>query len=114
MNRSNPSACASAPPREIVVEVRDLVAHYRERRILDGVNLTIYQGEILVIMGASGSGKSTLLRHLLGLRRPTSGQIRMLGHDLAVIGKKDLHRLRKQIGVAFQGGALLGSLSLIE
>ena len=99
---------------EPIIEVRDLVTHYGERMILDGVDLTVKQGEILVIMGGSGSGKSTLLRHLLGLRRPTSGAVRVLGRDLSVITKKELYKLRKDIGVAFQGGALFGSMSLVD
>lgn len=107
---------AAAHPRSdgTVIEVRDLVAHYGERKVLDGVNLNVHDGEILVIMGGSGSGKSTLLRHLLGLRRPSAGSVRLLGEDLSTLGKRDLYRLRKNIGVAFQGGALFGSLSLIE
>ncbi len=101
----------AAPP---VIEVESLVTHYGHRNILGGVDLTIERGEIFVIMGGSGSGKSTLLRHLLGLRRPTSGRIRVLGQDINDISKKELYRLRRNIGVAFQGGALFGSLSLIE
>lgn len=102
------------PAREPVIEVRDLVAHYGSRKVLDGVNLTVYRGEILVIMGGSGSGKSTLLRHLLALKRPTSGTIRLLGTDVTRINKRRLFELRRNIGVAFQGGALLSSLSLGE
>ncbi len=103
---------ASSPKREAVVEVRDLVTHHGNRKVLDGVGLTIYRGEILVIMGGSGSGKSTLLRHLLGLKRPTSGTIRVLGTDISHASKKKLYALRRNIGVAFQGGALLSSLSV--
>ncbi len=100
--------------REAVVEVEELVAHYGERRVLDRVSLEVRRGEILVIMGASGSGKSTLLRHVLGLLRPAAGRVRLLGEDLVQINRKRLFALRRKIGVAFQGGALLGSLSLIE
>ncbi len=99
---------------ETVVEVRDLVTHYGRTEILHGVNLSIRRGEIMVIMGASGSGKSTLLRHLLGLRKPTSGTVKVLGRDLTKISRKELFALRRQIGVAFQGGALFGSLTLGE
>lgn len=100
--------------RECVIEVRNLTAHYGERRILDNVELSVYRGEILVIMGASGSGKSTLLRHLLGLKQPTAGTIRILGNDITRIGGKALYELRKKMGVAFQRGALLSSLSVVE
>ncbi|MDT8387969.1 MAG: ABC transporter ATP-binding protein [Thiogranum sp.] len=97
-----------------VVEVSDLVAHYGDRVILDGIDLQVLPGEILVIMGSSGSGKSTLLRHLLGLKKPSSGQIRVLGEDLTRLDQKQLFRLRRKIGVAFQNGALFGSLTVGE
>ncbi|MCA1804182.1 MAG: ABC transporter ATP-binding protein [Xanthomonadaceae bacterium] len=100
--------------REPVIEVRDLVSHYGERRILDGVDLQVRRGEILVIMGGSGSGKSTLLHHLLGLKRPSAGSIRLLGSELEDLSKKQLYALRRRMGVAFQGGALFSSMSLRE
>ena len=92
--------------RETVIEVESLVAHYGEREILHGVSLTVREGEVLVIMGGSGSGKSTLLRHLLGLERPTSGSIRLLGRDIHAIDAREMQELRQRMGVAFQGGAL--------
>lgn len=97
-----------------IIEITDLVTHYGDRAILNGISLTIRPGEIHVIMGGSGSGKSTLLRHMLGLRKPTRGQIRVLGEELGGMSRKALYKLRRNIGVAFQGGALFGSLSLIE
>ncbi len=96
------------------VQVEDLVTHYGPRKVLDGVSLTIEPGEIHVIMGTSGSGKSTLLRHMLGLHRPTAGRVRILGHELHRLKRRQLYDLRKGIGVAFQGGALLSSLSVGE
>jgi len=95
-----------------VIEVENLVTHYGNREILHGINFDVKYGEIKVIMGGSGSGKTTLLRHLLGLHRPTSGSIKMLGKDIVTISKKELYKLRRQIGVAFQGGALFGSMSV--
>jgi phospholipid/cholesterol/gamma-HCH transport system ATP-binding protein len=100
--------------REVVIEVQDLVAHYGQRQILHGIDMLVYRGEILVIMGGSGSGKSTLLRHLLGLNRPTSGSIRILGTDITGLSKAELYALRRNIGVAFQGGALFSSLTVGE
>ena len=98
--------------RETVIQVEDLVAHYGNRKILDEITLSVYREEILVIMGSSGSGKSTLLRHLLGLKKPTSGSIRIFGKNITQIRNKELYELRKRMGVAFQGGALLGSLNV--
>ncbi|MFO7602337.1 MAG: ABC transporter ATP-binding protein [Gammaproteobacteria bacterium] len=100
--------------QETVIDVQDLVTHYDTRQILNGINLQIYHGEIMVIMGGSGSGKSTLLRHLLGLRAPTTGSVRLLGKDINHLGSDDLQALRRNMGVAFQGGALLSSLSVGE
>jgi len=97
-----------------VIQVSNLVAHYAGRQILNGIDLEVYEGEILVIMGSSGSGKSTLLRHMLGLKQPTSGHVRLLGKDLGSLNRQQLYTLRRQLGVAFQGGALLGSLNVGE
>ena len=97
-----------------VIEVENLVAHYGELEVLTDINLKIRAGEIMVIMGGSGSGKTTLMRNLLGLNKPTSGHIHILGKDVTRIGTRELYRLRRKMGVAFQGGALLGSLTVAE
>ena len=97
-----------------VVEVRKLVTHYGEREILHGIDLDVREGEIMVIMGGSGSGKSTLLNTLLGLLHPTSGYVRILGKVLHDISDVERTKLRQKMGVAFQGGALFSSLSVIE
>jgi phospholipid/cholesterol/gamma-HCH transport system ATP-binding protein len=68
----------------------------------------------MVIMGGSGSGKSTLLRRLLGLERPTSGSIRLLGQEISRMSELELYELSRRIGVAFQGGALFSSMSVGE
>lgn len=104
----------SAETPENVIEVENLVAHYGERTILHGINLSVRAGEIMVIMGGSGSGKTTLMRNLLGLNKPTSGSIRVFGKDITRIGTRELYDIRRKIGVAFQGGALLGSMSVAE
>jgi phospholipid/cholesterol/gamma-HCH transport system ATP-binding protein len=99
---------------ENIIEVENLVAHYGERVILNGINLDIRTGEIMVIMGGSGSGKTTFMRNLLGLNKPSSGSIRILDKDITRIGKHELYAIRRKMGVAFQGGALLGSMSVAE
>lgn len=104
----------TAPAPRTVIEVRDLVTHYGTRQILNGVNVDIVEGEIMVIMGGSGSGKSTFLRHLMALQRPTSGTIKILGEDVWNLPPKALFDLRKKLGVAFQGGALFSSMSVGE
>ena len=101
-------------PQQPVIEVNDLVTHYGDRRILNGVSLAIQQGEIMVIMGGSGSGKSTLLRHLMALEKATSGSIKLLGNDLSELGQMELYTLCRKIGVSFQGGALFSSMTVME
>lgn len=102
---------SGAPP---VIEVRKLVTHYGPREILHGIDFEVRQGEIMVIMGGSGSGKSTLLNTLLGLLRATSGKVEILGEELSSISEVEKTRLRRKIGVAFQGGALFGSMNVLE
>jgi phospholipid/cholesterol/gamma-HCH transport system ATP-binding protein len=97
---------------EPVISVRDVVVSYGGRRVLDGINLDIRRGETMVLLGGSGSGKSTLLRHIIGLERPEAGQILVNGIDLATSLKKDLKRIRRSIGVAFQNPALFNSMSV--
>ena len=100
--------------QQAVIEVENLVTHYGERQILKGINVTVNRGEIMVIMGGSGSGKSTLLRYLLGLNQPTSGLIKLLGKDITTMTADEMHDMRKNMGVAFQGGALFGSMTVGE
>lgn len=102
------------PEAPVVIEVRDLVTHYGTRQILNGIDVDIVQGEIMVIMGGSGSGKSTFLRHLMALQEPTSGVIKILGNDVWGLSQKDLFGLRKKLGVAFQAGALFSSMTVGE
>lgn len=97
-----------------VIEVSHLDAHYGARQILFDVNLDIQAGEIMVIMGGSGSGKSTLMRLVVGLERPSAGTVRLFGKDINRLGANDMLDLRRRIGVSFQGGALLSSLSVAE
>ncbi len=97
-----------------VIEVIDLVKHYSSRKILKEVNLAVHQGEIMVIMGGSGSGKSTLLRHLIGLERPTSGTIKLLGQDIGQMSDQEMTRFYRKLGVAFQSGALFSSMTVGE
>jgi phospholipid/cholesterol/gamma-HCH transport system ATP-binding protein len=78
------------------------------------VSFSVQPGEIMVVMGGSGSGKSTLLRRLLGLERPTSGSIRLLGQEITEMSERELYELSRRVGVAFQGGALFSSLSVGE
>ncbi len=97
-----------------VIEARNLDTHYGDVQILFGLDLSIYEGEIMVIMGGSGSGKSTLLRHLIGLEHPSVGSLHLLGRDIGRLGAIEMLELRRKIGVAFQGGALFSSMTVAE
>ena len=110
---AEPEAAGGAMPPP-VVEVRNLDAYYGRRKILHDINMVARQGEIVVIMGGSGVGKSTLLRHLVGLERPARGTVRLLGGDINEMPAMELEKLRRKIGVAFQGGALFSSLNVAD
>ncbi len=104
----------SPPSRPSALEVRGLVARYGERTILDGVDLTVQPGEVRVILGGSGCGKSTLLKHCIGLAQPAGGSVTLLGEKLAEVEGAAREQLLTRIGVLFQYGALLGSLTIAE
>jgi phospholipid/cholesterol/gamma-HCH transport system ATP-binding protein len=99
---------------EVILSLRDLRVSYGEREILHGISFDVKHGETLVILGGSGSGKSTLLRTLVGLERPSSGQIWIKGKNIASISPDELDEIRKKIGMSFQGGALFGSMTVGE
>src|SRR5206468_4731275 len=99
---------------EAMISLRNLRVSYGEYEILHGVDLDVMRGETLVILGGSGSGKSTLLRTLVGLERPSSGEIWLKGKNIAAISHAEMDELRKQIGMSFQGGALFGSMTVGE
>src|ERR1044071_1862336 len=101
-------------PPEPVISCRHVVKTLDGRTILPGVNLDVFAGETMVIMGGSGSGKSTLLRLLIGSIRPDSGQIRLFGQDLSHLREEQLNEVRKKFGILFQSGALFNSMSLRE
>ncbi len=109
-----PSSEAPTEARGSAISVRDLRVAYGEREILHGISFDVMAGETLVILGGSGSGKSTLLRTLVGLERPTSGEIWIGGKNMAGISAKELNDLRKTIGMSFQGSALFGSMTVGE
>ena len=100
--------------KKAVINIQNLQCHYDDKLALDDINLTVYEREIMVIMGHSGSGKSTLFRNVLGLKTPSSGTLEVLGKEISRLDKKGIYELRKNIGVAFQNGALFSSLSVKE
>jgi len=97
-----------------VIFAKSLRVQYGDREILHGVDFEIYPRETIVILGGSGSGKSTLLRTMVGLERPSSGQIWVSGTNLTTASASELDQIRKKIGLSFQGGALIGSMTVGE
>ena len=94
--------------------MRDLVCRFGEQTVLDGVDMDVYDGEILVIMGGSGSGKSTLLRHMIGTFIPDGGTVKVFGEDLAQLDEHGMNKVRRQFGILFQSGALFNSMSVAD
>jgi phospholipid/cholesterol/gamma-HCH transport system ATP-binding protein len=97
-----------------IISARDLRVRYGEREILHGLRFDILHGETVVILGGSGSGKSTLLRTMVGLEKSHSGELRVKGVDMGKASERTKAELRLKMGLSFQGGALLGSLSVGE
>jgi len=97
-----------------VIEVEDLRVTLGDRLVLDRLDLRVEQGETLVILGASGSGKSTLLRCIVGLTPPAAGTVKLLGTDVYRASERRRRELRRRLGMAFQAGALFGSLTVAD
>jgi phospholipid/cholesterol/gamma-HCH transport system ATP-binding protein len=104
----------AAGPATSIISARGLRVNYGDREVLHGVDFDVMQGETVVILGGSGSGKSTLLRTLVGLEKPSSGEVRVKGADLAHATARELDTIRKKMGLSFQGGALIGSMTVGE
>jgi len=100
--------------KEVVIEIKDLVKSFNGRRVLDGVNLNIYKGETLVIMGGSGCGKSTLLRHIIGTHRPDSGSVLIKGKEITKLHEFEFDKIKKVFGMVFQNAALFDSMTVEE
>jgi phospholipid/cholesterol/gamma-HCH transport system ATP-binding protein len=95
-----------------MIELVDVCKSFDNNIALSHINLEIKEGETLAIIGGSGSGKSTLLRLLIGLIRPTSGQILVRGRDVAGLSEEEWDRLRLRMGMVFQYSALFDSMSV--
>lgn len=82
--------------------------------VVNGMNLEIPKGSLTAIIGFSGTGKSVILKHILGLYRPTSGKIEVLGQDLSSMSDDQLTVFRRNFGVLFQGAALFDDMTVLE
>ena len=100
--------------KESIIEIQGLHKSFGSNQVLNGVNLDIYKGETLVILGGSGSGKSVLLKCVTGLMTADSGSIRLSGEEIVGRGERELLPLRKTMGILFQGGALFDSMNVFD
>jgi phospholipid/cholesterol/gamma-HCH transport system ATP-binding protein len=114
MREEMPDLLDTAATSDAMISLRDLRVNYGEHEILHGISFDVRREETLVILGGSGSGKSTLLRTLVGLEKPTSGEIWIKGQNIAALSEAELDEIRKKIGMSFQGGALFGSMTVGE
>ena len=100
--------------REPIISVEQFHAAYGGKTVLRDVNFTVARGEIVVLAGGSGCGKSTVLRHMIGLYTPAGGRIAIDGIDVARAAGDERRLLLRRFGVAYQMGALFGSMTLAE
>ena len=101
-------------PTDPIIQVKNLTSRYAENTVLENISVNVNAGEIFVILGGSGCGKTTLLRHMIGLKRPSSGHIIIDGDDICGCNDAAFHSFLKKIGVLFQSSALIGSMTLGE
>ncbi|UZD22485.1 ATP-binding cassette domain-containing protein [Algoriphagus halophytocola] len=99
---------------EKVVEIRGLMKSFGDLDVLKGVDLDLYKGENLVVLGKSGSGKSVLIKIMVGLLKQDEGKLEVLGKDVANLGVRELNELRLKIGFSFQNSALYDSMTVKE
>ncbi len=97
-----------------VLEFENVSLCLNGKQILSQVSFSIEKNETVLLVGSSGSGKSTILRMILGLVRPSSGTVRVMGRDLARLSGNELLKLRQKIGLVFQEGALFDSHTVLE
>lgn len=108
------AASSPSAPGEVVVKVRNLTMRFGRKSVHEQLNLSVFRGETLAIVGGSGSGKSTLLREMVLLQHPTAGSVEILGQEITGLDEAQVLRLRRRIGVLFQNGALFGDRTVME
>ncbi|MBO5762440.1 MAG: ATP-binding cassette domain-containing protein [Lentisphaeria bacterium] len=99
---------------ESIIEVQNVSVGYDGFAVQKNLNFTVQAGEIFIIMGGSGCGKSTLLKHMIGLHKPLTGDIRLFGESIVSADDDARRRLMRKFGVTYQAGALFGSMTVAE
>lgn len=100
--------------KETIIEVRGLRNQFGAQVVHENLNLDVYRGEILGVVGGSGSGKSVLLRSIIGLNRPAAGSVKLLGEEVTTMSDRRRSEIERRCGVLFQNGALFSSLTVAE
>ena len=117
---ASPPAVAEQPtrpsqvPASIALEFESVSIAFEDRQVLDGISFQLRLGETKAIFGVAGSGKSTILKLALGLLKPDSGRIRLLGEEITEMSEDQLFVLRQRVGIVFQESALFDSLTVRE
>ncbi len=97
-----------------IIELKDVHTSFNGVLVHSGINLCINEGEIMSLIGSSGVGKSVLLKELIGILKPDKGEIFIMGKDIVPLKEEELTRIRRDIGILFQGSALFDSLTVYE
>jgi phospholipid/cholesterol/gamma-HCH transport system ATP-binding protein len=103
---------AAMPAPEWVIDARDIVTRFGKQVVHNGLDLQIRRGDLVAMIGGSGTGKSVLLREIIGLHRPDSGSVNLLGTDVWTASPDMLAAVRRRFGMMFQEGALFSSLTV--
>src|SRR5512140_2449514 len=101
-------------PRQDAIVFEDVVLSFEDKTVLDGISFRLARGETKAIFGIAGSGKSTILKLALGLVKPDSGRIFVLGYEVTAMREEELFELRRKVGMVFQESALFDSLKVEE
>jgi phospholipid/cholesterol/gamma-HCH transport system ATP-binding protein len=108
----SPTGSTASP--EVVIDARGIVTRFGKQTVHDGLDLQIRRGDLVALIGGSGTGKSVLLREIIGLQRPTAGQVTLLGTDVWTASAQAMAATRKRFGMMFQEGALFSSLTVAD
>lgn len=97
-----------------IIELRDVHTAFNGQKVHSGINLCIKEGEVMSLIGSSGAGKSVLLKELIGILKPDKGEILVMGRNIVPLKEEELIKIRRNIGILFQGSALFDSLTVYE
>lgn len=100
--------------KEVFVKIRDLEMGFGANQVLFGIDLDVYRGETLVLLGGSGCGKTVFMKHIIGLMQPWSGSVEVDGVEISRLKERELAPTRRKVSMMFQNGALFDSLTVAQ